>query len=316
MIKKYYEHIKRKINTFKFKKRLKIEKSKLYMNDSVESYKSKRNKFSIFKSKLEFYNTFEDIKKINTYYYIVWTFLILSSLYVLFFSHYFSIKNIDIIRQDDLINIDLAYRTIDYSRYRPILTEDKEKMKHLLLNHQPNIKDIYIRKILPDNVKIIINSYKWIFWFEKDWKNYIVTENGVTVPSKVNKGITKINVIFKENISIFDYKKIFYEIYLSRINQIISLIKDKSLFIKIQDITYYKKESELHITSKDWTIILFDLTKEPIVQIEKLNIFYKKYLTKLNTWIVYIDLRVNEKIFYCSIENEDQCKKNLKNIYN
>ena len=103
--------------------------------------------------------------------------MVLASLYVLFFSHYFSIKNIDIIRQDDIINIDLSYRSIESIRYKPILTEDKERIKENLINHQPNIKDVYIRKILPDNIKITLSSYKSDFTFEKEGKIYLITEN-------------------------------------------------------------------------------------------------------------------------------------------
>jgi cell division septal protein FtsQ len=84
------------------------------------------------------------------------------------FSHYFSIKNIDIIRQDDIINIDLSYKSIENIRYKPILFQDKEEIKSRLMTYQPNIKYIYIRKILPDNIKIILSSYKDSFRFEKD----------------------------------------------------------------------------------------------------------------------------------------------------
>lgn len=315
-IKKFFDSYARKISGIKFKRKLREEKSKLYItNDSNWSFKSKRNKFKLFKSKLEFENTFEEIKKINVYYYVLWTFLILSSMYILFFSHYFSIKNIDIIRQDEIINIDLSYRSIENIRYRPILTEDKEQIKKNLIAHQPNIKDIYIRKILPDNIKIILSSYKWDFLFERDWKNYLITENGVVVPTKLKNWLTKINIKNKDNLWIIDYKKIFNPDYIIKIRDIINLINERNSFVKVTDINYYKKESELHITNKDWTIIIFDLNKEPQIQVEKLNIFYKKYLSKIKLWIIYVDLRVNEKIYYCATDNEFQCRVNLKNIY-
>lgn len=316
MIKKYFDTYIKKISSIKFKKKLKEEKSKLYItNDSSWNFKTNRNKFKFFKSKLEFANTFEEIKKINVYYYILGTFLILSSMYVLFFSHYFSIKTIDILRQDDIINIDLSYKSIENIRYKPILTEDKEEIRKNLVAHQPNIKDIYIRKILPDNIKITISSYKSNFLFEREWKNYLITENWVVVPTQLKKGFTKINIKYKDNISILDYKKIFKEEYIVKIKNIIDLIHEKNVFVKIQEINYYKKESELHIATKDGTILIFDLNKEPQVQIEKLNIFYKKYVSKVKIWIIYIDFRVNEKIFYCATDNEFQCRINLKNIY-
>jgi len=95
----------------------------------------------------------------------------------LFFSHYFSVKNIDIIRQDNIINIDLSYKSIENIRYKPILFVDKESIKKSLITHQPNIKEIYIRKILPDNIKIILTSYNSNFIFENDNKFYEITDN-------------------------------------------------------------------------------------------------------------------------------------------
>ncbi len=315
-IKKFFNTYIKKVSSLQFKKKLREEKSKLYItNSSSKNFQTKRNKFQFFKSKLEFENTFEEIKKINLYYYIIWTFLILSSIYVLFFSHYFSIKTIDIIREDDIINIDLSYKSIENIRYKPILLEDKELIKTNLFVHQPNIKDIYVRKILPDTIKILISSYKSVFIFEKEWKNYLITENWVVVPTKIKTDIPKINIKYKNNLSIIDYKQIFKEDYIRKIKTIIDLMNQKNSFITINELNYYKKESELHLISKDGIVIIFDLNKESEIQIEKLNIFYKKYVNKLKLWIIYIDLRVNEKIFYCWMENEFQCRVNLKNIY-
>lgn len=315
-IKKFFDGYMKKISSIKFKRNLKKEKSKLYMTQGSETnYKSKRNKFAFFKNKLEFENTFEEIKNINIYYYIIGTFLVLWSLYVLFFSHYFSIKNIDIIRQDDIINIDLSYRSIESIRYKPILTEDKERIKENLINHQPNIKEVYIRKILPDNIKIILSSYKSDFSFEKEGKTYLITENGVVVPTKTKNWLTKINLKNKDNLWIIDYKKIFKDEYILKIKEILTLITEKNSFVKINEINYYKKEAELHIVNENGTVLIFDLNKDAKIQIEKLNIFYKKYIKKINLWVIYIDLRVNEKIYYCATDNEFQCRVNLKNIY-
>lgn len=312
IIEKYINFFSRK----KFRKNIQREKSKLYVqNNTGPKYRSKRNKFKLFTSKLEFENTFWEIKKVNFYYYIIGLFLLSSSLYVLFFSHYFSIKTIDIIREDDLVHIDLSYRSIERFRYRPILFTDKNDMKQSLISHQPNIKDIYIRKILPDNIKIIIKSYESLFGIEYEEKFYEITSNGVLIPSKQKENIEMITVVWLSNISVIDYKKIFREHLIRKIKNIVNLIHENSSFLSIQNLTYYYKEAELHITDQNGIIIIFDLSKDEKVQIEKLNIFQKNYLSTVRFGIVYIDLRINEKIIYCAKDNEFQCKQNLKSIY-
>jgi hypothetical protein len=50
-------------------------------------------------------------------------------------------------------------------------------------------------------------------------------------------------------------------------------------------------------------------------QIEKIVIFNKEYLDINNETIIYIDLRIKNKVFYCLNENEVQCNLNLKSIY-
>lgn len=315
-LKKIYEKYTHFFSQKKFKKNIKREKSKLYVQEeNTPKYKSKRSKFKLFTSKLEFENTFWEIKKMNLYYYIVWVFLLWTSFYVLFFSHYFSIKSIDILREDDLVNIDLAYRWVEKFRYKPILFEDKSNITQAILSHQPNIKDIYIRKIMPDNIKIILKSFESIFWLEYENKFYEITQNGVVVPSKEKEEIQKINIVWLNNIWVIDYKKIFKETTIAKIKNIIDTLHQNNSFIDIKTVIYYYKEAEVHLIDQNEMRIIFDLNKEEEVQIEKLSIFNKNYASIVKIWIVYIDLRINEKIIYCAKDNEFQCKQNIKSIY-
>jgi len=71
-LKKFLQKYKNIFSSIKFKRNNKKEKSKLYVQESSKTkYKSKRNKFKLFTKKLEFENTFNEIKNINTYYYVI-----------------------------------------------------------------------------------------------------------------------------------------------------------------------------------------------------------------------------------------------------
>lgn len=312
IIKKYKNYLSQK----KFTKDIKSQKTKLYSQvNSTSRYKSKRNKYKLFISKLEFQNTFPEIKNLNYYYFIIWGFLILSCIYVLFFSHYFTVKSIDVIREDDLVNIDLAYKSLEKYRYNSIFTIDKNLINASILSHQPNIKEVYIRKIMPDNLKITLKSYDLVFGTNILDKYYLITQNWVIVPSKQKESDEIIKVIWLNNLWIIDYKKVFNSQFIKKIKDIDSLIKQENSFLEVKDIKYYLKEQEIHIISKEDIVIIFDLHKDINVQIQKLNIFFKKYLSTIKSWIVYIDLRINEKIIYCWKDQEFQCKQNLKSIY-
>ena len=317
-VKKYILSKKKYFENLKFKKETSRAKKKLYIiwENKVDSFKSSRNKFKIFKTKLEFENTFKNIKKVNLYYYLIWIFLILATWYVVVFSHYFSVKSVDVIRNDDLINIDLAYRSIENVRLKPMIFIDKSEIKNSILWHQPNIKDITIRKIYPSNIKIVLGSYKWLYDVKIEWRYFKVTENGVFVPTKeIEEDKDIMRIVWLDSFWVMDYKKIIDEQQISKIKEIQDLIKWNNSFLNIKELVYYKKERELHVIDEKWIRYIFDLTKEVPVQVEKLNIFYKQYLNKIKYWIVYIDLRINEKIIYCSTQTEFQCKENLKSVY-
>lgn len=312
ILKKYKSYFSSK----SFKRKLRQEKIKLYSQiESKNKYTSKRNKYKLFKTKLEFENTFPDIKKINFYYFLIGSFLILSTVYVIAFSHYFTIKSIDIIKEDELINIDLAYKSIEKYRYKSFFTLDKSLVSEALVSHQPNIKIVDIKKIIPDNLKITLKSYDSFFDTKINQKNYTITQNWVFIPSKESKNTKQIEIIWLNNSLFLDYKQVLDKNYINNIKQIENLILENTSLIEIEKEVYFLKEQELHLTTKDGIVIIFDLTKEPKVQFDKLNIFLKKHLSVIKSWIVYIDLRINQKIIYCPKSDEFQCKLNLKSIY-
>lgn len=309
----------KKIKNIKYTKKLALEKEKIYIKDDnifKKKYSNKRNRFKLFKTKLEFENTVQNIKNINIYYYIIWLFLIISSIYLFIFSHYFSIKNIDIIRQSDLININIVYNSIEDIRYKPLIFANKEEIKNHILAHQPNISYVNIKKILPDNLKIILWSFDSVFLFNLWDKIYEITKNWTVIPWKEKKNI-KLKIVWLDNLWIMDYKKIFNEYHITQMTQLLDQLKQKIPSLTYKNYTYYKKESEFHIVTEKWTIIIFDLNKDINVQVKKLNIFLnKKDIKKNKNAIIYIDLRVNQKIFYCDSSNEFQCRLNLNLIYN
>lgn len=324
MLKQITQSIKnytKKFRDVQYRKSLRELKSKLYMNhENTKKYVSNRgNSFRLLKAKLEFDNNYSKIAKINIYYAITGIFLLWCSIYLIVFSHYFSVKKIDIIPLDERVNENLVYKTIEDIRYTPILFVDKDRIKNEIISHQPSIEIIDIRKIYPDNIKITIGTYETKFYFHSDSKVYEISKNGVIIPSRAQQNNTsKINVRVRglDSLGYLDYKKIFKEEHIEKMSEIIQKIKEKNSFVKINATTYYKKEAEFHITDENGSVIIFDLNKNIDIQIEKLNIFYKKFYDQIKIGIVYLDLRINEKIIYCPKSDENTCKNNLKEIYN
>ena len=94
----------------------------------------------------------------------------------------------------------------------------------------------------------------------------------------------------------------------------IAKLEENIIEIKAEKVKYYVTEKELHMRTKN-TLLIFSLTGDINQQIEKLVVFNKQHYQIKNPGIFYIDLRVANKIFYCKIEDQVSCEKNLTRIY-
>jgi len=112
-----------------------------------------------------------------------------------------------------------------------------------------------------------------------------------------------------------DYKKVLDPTFINNIKLIVDSIKENIIEINISEIKYYMTEREVHIKTDKNTILIFNLNSNIKEQIEKIAIFNKEHVNINKNSIVYIDLRIKNKVFYCTTEKEYQCYQNLKSIY-
>lgn len=309
----YLNKIKEFFNKYKKNKRNKPTKSKLILNKIEQTTFIKTRKKIIFNG-LNF-------KKINflwnnIHYSIIFVFIIILFFIYIIFWPTFKIKNIEIIKQDNITNMTIAYNAIDKYRWKSIFNIEKKELLSHLQDYQHNIKDINTNISLPDTLKINISSYKWIFNTSINWKTYILTENWTLVPSIYSENLKELKIIkdFDKN-QFIDYKKILDPLFINNIFLIVNNLKENIIDINIDEILYYSTEREVHIKTNKNTLIIFNIDSNIKEQIKKISIFNKEKLNINKNPIVYIDLRILNKVFYCTKENEYQCIKNLKSIY-
>lgn len=296
----------------KFKKRQNRKNRFILNNVKKQNYTKKRQKISINKDIFNNINIFW--WNVYKYYIAIFSILIITILFILF-GPTFKIKKIEVIKMDNITNMDIAYKAIEGFRWKSILSIEKSDVFHKLTSYQNNIKDIKTSIILPDTYKIVIESYIWIFNTKINEKNFIVTENWSLIPW-VNEKLKNIETIkqFDKN-KFIDYKKIFDTKYIQKIESITKKLKENIINIEILNIKYYVTERELHIKIKNDTTLIFDLNWDYKEQIEKIVIFNKENTKISNSDIIYIDLRIKNKIFLCKTKEEFICRKNLKNVY-
>ena len=116
---------------------------------------------------------------------------------------------------------------------------------------------------------------------------------------------------------IIDYKKIIDNNIIEKITFLEKQITYNLITLNIRKVEYFKIENELHIITNNNHRLIYDLSKNLKEQIDKTILLYnKKWYKKVNfTWLVYVDFRLEDKVFLCEQSEEQYCKKNLFRIY-
>lgn len=231
------------------------------------------------------------------------------------FTPLLNIKTINIETTDEITSKDIAYRSLESIRWKHLLFTEKIDIETPLKNYQKNIKDVEVDFKLLNSINITLSSYRPIFKTIINEKIYMITENGVFIPWD-NDELKKINIMIdKKEISILDYKQILNQEYIKRIDEIYKKIIDKLIVLGVKDLDYFVTERELILTTNNNSKIIFDLEWEIDFQIAKLIEFHKEQQDLIENPVVYIDLRIMNKIYFCPLKEEFQCKYNLKKIY-
>lgn len=322
MLSKTINKIKQKIKNDRFKSKVKEEKRKIFIDTILEKDKFSKKRKQITLNFPKIHNVFikDNLKLII----IASVSFVILIVILSLFSPIFNIKKINIELYDkwqNLIDLNIAYKSIDYFRNKNVILVEQKEIQDQLTNYQKNINSVDVSKdLFKRELTIKIWSSTPLFYTIIDWKKYVITDNWVFVyiNSKVFKDLSEIKVsLSNKNQEFLEYKKILKEEYLQKIVKLKKDIELNILWVKVKNIYYFEKEREVHFDINNDTKLIFDINIDEVdEQMKKLIVFSKEHidLSKENT-INYIDLRVPNKIYYCENEFIWSCKKSLKLIY-
>lgn len=309
---KFFDFFKSKKR--KFHEQTKKEKNRLYLRKKEK--KSIYGKERLLKQRQLHINFSFKRKSLIGFSLIGLTAAIIGIIF-LFKAQYFSVQNITIESPDELTNINIAYDSIDSFRSTNIFNIQSSEILKKLQTYQPNVTSISLEKQLPDSLDIITHSSPIILNAIYSEKVYAITQNWVAIKKNINPDEQTVNTIEvvqdRESTPInIDYTVVIENEVIEKINQYINSFKHNLITSPIEKNQFYPKESELHILLQDNTLLIFDINWDVVEQIKKLIVFYKENEQSKH---IYIDLRIENKVFYCGYENEFQCKQNLKKLY-
>ncbi len=311
-MKKYFQKYIDQIKNFK-KKRNRRPKSVTLHDRQKDNYKCKRKQLAIR------FNSLYKIKWIFQYKWIiisVFSVMLVALIVFLLYWPVYTVKFINIIRQDSITNIDLAYNALSDVRGKRLFEIEESNIKQKLLDYQNNIDYVDVDINFPNTLEIYILSYPIFFQTTIEDKNFYISQNGSLIPGKPNEEYK--NIILKNGIqtNIFpDYKKFFEQESMENIYEAIAYFEQNIVGSKIKNVLYYEIEKEVHFELENDNIIMFTLEKDLKQQIKKTAIFHAEHREITDDGLIYLDMRVTNKVFYCDNETKNQCINNLKKIY-
>lgn len=311
-MKQYFQKYIDQIKNFK-KRRNKRPKSVTLHDTKKDNYKCKRKQLAIK------FSSFNKISEIFKYKWIlIWvsSLLILWIIWYLIFWPVYTVKFINIIRQDSITEINLAYNSLSDIRGKRLFDIEESNIKQKLVSYQNNINYVDVDINFPNTLEIYLLSYPIYFQTSIEEKQFFITQNGTIVPGEANQDYK--NIILKNGLqtNIFpDYKKFFEQENMENIYEATAYFEQNIVGSKIQNIIYYQIEKEVHFELENGNLLLFTLEKDLKQQIKKTAIFHAEHREITDDWFIYLDMRVSNKVFYCDNETPNQCNNNLKKIY-
>lgn len=311
-VKKLFSRIKKS----PYRKEREAERDRLFLRPVNESLFKRRKKLPKIKIP-SFIRGISFSRRHMSYYLAGASAVILCWVLFSIFWPVFRIKNIEIIRREDITNINIAYRSVEEIRNKSLFLINTKDVAEKLKSYQKNIKEVTIKKDLPDSLKITIESYTWVFFVILNEKNYLITQNGVLIPGKPSETLSELKFVerYKKESGILDYKQIYSPTYIASIAALKTKLETNILWATIQETYYFPQEREVHYVLSTGNKLIFDLDGKIDDQVKKLLIFHKEQSDLTKNSIVYTDLRIRGKIFFCTLENEYQCKLNLEKDY-
>lgn len=282
-------------------------------NTNRDNYRCKRKQLSIRFSQFQHFKHIFEYKSA-----IIATLVIITLSWIAFLLYWpvYTVKFINIIRQDSITNIDLAYNALSDIRGKRILEIQDSLISQKIYNYQNNIQVVDIDINFPNTLEIYLLSYPVYFQTIIGEKSFYITQNGALVPGKPNTEYK--TMILKNGVqsNVFpDYKKFFEQEDIQNMYEAVYYFEQNIVGTQIKNILYYQTQREVHFELENGNIIIYTLEKDLKPQIKKTAIFHTEHKQISDDNLIYLDMRISNKIFYCDDENQRQCNLNLKKIY-
>ena len=282
-------------NWLKRRRVLSNRKRSVYVNNKITF--SNPNKKRI---KNTFFNNFI-LRRINKVLIVVFVLVLcITSI----FGSFWKISDFEISRSSAIDISDLYTFNSKESKGKHLLLFDSISLEHAIKDRFKQYKKVLVYKSFPNKLNILVDGFAAFAKIKfEDSSEYVINEAGII---SVNTGVdavyytinykdSDIDLTNLENVVIINPKDILFA------EKVVAAV-EKDYKLKIKDIDYYKDSRDFLIKTDSYDLIL-DTMKDYKMQLDKIDIVIEtekknSKLNKGNTDIEYIDLRIDDRIFY------------------
>ncbi len=215
-----------------------------------------------------------------------------------FFSPYFELKKISVLRDNPNIDANLVESSLKDFFGTNMLILPKNDIKKTLTKKFPEFQNISITEHWPDEIKLKIeNSPPLITLLNQETANFsVVSHSGIILKEMPDESLPTVK-IFDYLKPIFPHQKFAEPELLKKILEVKNLFESQ-IELVVNDIHYYPVAKEVHIISKNDMAIWFDLQFSIEQQIRKLKSSTSRIGLYEDRNIDHIDLRIPKQIFW------------------
>lgn len=331
-----------------WKEEIKNEKKQKYLfwvDQPNDQFRRSRNTSHLYKSKKwiitftsYFQKNFSPSNLIKTYGFLmsmIWSMLILLTIYIVAFSSYFRISPNQVLVESltPWVDVGIAYRALEWIYGDSIFFINEQDIANKLKLYLKNLESVSIDRFYPNGIKILISSTPILFETNITGignKKWWLSKNGVLIPeNNIGKNKPKYSLDITSSELIWDaflaYKQVISEYNMVHILRIFEIFDSEWPDLKIIHAQYFVWENEIHIQLESGIRIIlvlqYDITQETWdapknirEQLLTLRAYISKNHVRLTDGTIsYIDARIPWKLFVCS--DKVICQNNLILIY-
>ena len=251
---------------------------------------------------------------------------------MLFFSNFFIVSNVVVLRNSPFIPTDTIEKSLESSIGKNIFFVSTSGLENELKKSFPFIKTVTVSKMYPRVLQVTADSYQILATISEIDGNesFLLAENGSiikggeTTSASISTGsLLKMSVpsykyeesksqVLDPKVKLISGKQFIPKDHMDDLHKILKLF-DKNFPFQIVSLMYLPLEEEIHITTDKGFVILIWLQEPVETQLYKLK--WKAgepTMSIINGNIAYVDLRIKDRIDIC--EKGEECANYTKSI--